>query len=459
VKINLFRKARISVKLTILYAIVFSLILLILNASVLCGIRYYLYFQGYKQVDDVKAVILNNLNSKNENLDLSNKEIMSDIPPRENIFIRIIGENKKVINISDRYLYDVKTSGPLNKIVKYEGQDKHIIYENIKYSSNKNGIVYIQFVKDLENEYNFLKILFYLMAIADFIGMAISILAGYIVSKKMLKPIDNITRTAQSISIKNLKERIEVKGPEYELKRLSDTFNDMIDRLQSSFDKQIQFVSDASHELRTPIAVIEGYTNLILRWGKDDKVALEKSVKAIEIETKAMANLVEGLLFLAKGDTDLQRINKTEFWLNDLVSELVKESKLIAPEFHIYSAKNDAVKVVADYQMIKQMLRIFIDNSIKFSVNDRDIDISSILNKKNVCITIKDKGIGMPKEELTKIFDRFYCIEKSRSKDMSGSGLGLSIAKWIADAHNGSILVESDEGKGTRISIFLNLQP
>ena len=162
------------------------------------------------------------------------------------------------------------------------------------------------------------------MAIADFIGIIASIILGYIVSKKMLKPIDHITKAAENISINNLKERIEVTGPDDELKRLGNTFNKMIDRLQEAFDRQIQFVSDASHELRTPIAVIQGYANLLDRWGKDDREALEKSIHAIKLETSNMANLVEKLLFLAKGDSGNQVIEKKEFWLNELINEVSK---------------------------------------------------------------------------------------------------------------------------------------
>lgn len=229
----------------------------------------------------------------------------------------------------------------------------------------------------------------------------------------------------------------------------------MIDRLQESFNRQVQFVSDASHELRTPIAVIQGYANLLDRWGKNDKEALEKSIYAIKLETDNMASLVEKLLFLAKGDSGNQKIDKKEFWLNDLINEVVSESKLIAPNRIITNSFNDPVKVYADYKMIKQMIRIFIDNSIKFTKDKSKIDISSKLYNKSIKITVSDNGIGIPKDEIKNIFDRFYTVDKSRSKEKGGTGLGLSIAKWITDMHNGIIEVESEEGKGTTISVIL----
>ncbi|WP_415874646.1 sensor histidine kinase [Clostridium sp.] len=453
--LKIIKNAKISVKLTIIYAFMFSLLLLILNASILYGVKYYLYSQSNKQLEDIKTIITNKITNENEHIRLSDKEIVADIPSNENIHIRIIQQDGNVINSSDKFKYKIEIKEPYGKILKKEAGEKHILFENIKIDSKDYETVYLQIVKDMDNEYDFMKILFVLMAIADFIGVIASIIIGYIISKKMLRPINYITKTAESISINNLKERIAVKGPEDELKRLGNTFNKMIDRLQESFDRQIQFVSDASHELRTPIAVIQGYANLLDRWGKDDKEALEKSIYAIKLEANNMGNLVERLLFLAKGDSGKQKLEKQEFWLNELINEVVAESKLISPNKTITNNNNDTVKIFADYKMIKQMLRIFIDNSIKFTTEQGKIDISSQLKDNDIKITVKDNGIGIPKEDIKNIFDRFYTVDKSRSKDKGGSGLGLSIAKWIAEMHQGYVEVDSEEGNGTTISVSL----
>lgn len=454
-KLKIIRNAKISLKLTVIYVFMFSLLLLILNASILYGVKYYLYSQSNKQIEDIKTIIMSKITNPSEHIPLSDKEIVADIPLNQNIHIRIIQQDGNVINSSDKFKYKVEIKEPYEEILKKESKDKRILYENISIDDKDYGTIYLQIVKDMENEYDFLEILFILMGIADFIGVIASIVIGYIISKKMLKPIDYITKTAESISINNLKERIVVKGPEDELKRLGDTFNKMIDRLQESFDRQIQFVSDASHELRTPIAVVQGYANLLDRWGKNDKEALEKSIYAIKLEAENMGDLVERLLFLAKGDSGKQKLEKQNFWLNELINEVVEESKLIASNRMITKNNNDTVKVLADYKMIKQMLRIFIENSIKFTSEQGRIDISSQLKDKSIEITIRDDGIGIPKEEIRNVFDRFYTVDKSRAKDKGGSGLGLSIAKWIVDMHEGFIEVHSEEGKGTTISVSL----
>jgi len=454
---KIIKSAKISVKLTIVYALMFSLVLLILNVSILYGIKYYLYSQANKQIEDVKTIVLNKVMSQNEYVDLSNKEFISDVPSKQNVSIRILQEDGKVLHISSKFNYNIKIKGPFDKIINLEESNKHLVYKNLKIETKEYGLIYIQIVKDMDNEYDFMNILFAFMAVADFIGMIASIIFGYIIIKKMLKPIDQITIAADNISINNLKERIEVTGPDDELKRLGNTFNKMIDRLQGAFDRQIQFVSDASHELRTPIAVIQGYASLLDRWGKDDRQALEKSIHAIKLETSNMANLVENLLFIAEGNGENQKIEKKEFWLNNLISELLRESRLIDHSHIISSNRNDAIRIVADYKMIKQMLRIFIDNSSKFTPEQGKIDISTEIQSKTVKISVSDSGIGIPKDEVQNIFERFYTVDKSRSKEKGGNGLGLSIAKLIVDVHKGTINVVSDVGVGTKIIVILNI--
>ncbi len=455
---KIIKSAKISVKLTILYALIFSLLLIILNASILYGIKYYMYSQANKQVEDVKTIVLNKVVSKNEQVDLTDSELISDIPSKQNISIKILQKGGKVLNVSSEFNYNIKIEEPFDKTRNFEKSERHLVYKDLKIETKEYGVVYIQIVKDMSNEYEFMQILFIFMAIADFIGIIVSIILGYIISKRMLKPIDDITKAADNISINNLKERLEVNGPDDELKRLGNTLNKMIDRLQGAFDRQIQFVSDASHELRTPIAVIQGYANLLDRWGKDDREALEKSIYAIKLETNNMANLVEKLLFIAKGDSGNQKIEKEEFWLNELIDEVVSESKIIDHRHTITSDKNDTISIFADYKLIKQMLRIFIENSIKFTPKQGNIDISSEIYNKTVKITVSDSGIGIPTDEVQNIFERFYTVDESRSKEKTGTGLGLSIAKWIVDVHKGIISVESQEGKGTKIAVILDIE-
>lgn len=454
-KINLFKFTKISIKLTIIYAFLFSCVLLLLNASILYGIKYYLTTQAGQQVEDIGRTITSKVNEPHVGInDFNDKDFFDDISTTDNIYMRILDVNGASINTLGRFNYLVPVKEPYSRIMYMEIGEKHITYENMKLI--KGGFpLYIQVIKDMDGEYDFLKILFILMAAADAIGILLSIGTGFILSKRMLKPIDNITKTAQSISINNLKTRIEVKGPDDELNRLAGTFNDMIDRLQDSFERQVQFVSDASHELRTPISVIQGYADLLDRWGKDDRAVLDESVTAIKKETESMTSLVEKLLFLARGDSGTQKLEKEEFWLNEVIEEVIKESRLIADKHKIVNTQNDAVSIYADRKMIKQMIRIFINNSIKFTPEQGEIRIDSVNQGNAVKVTIEDTGVGIPEKDIPKIFNRFFRVDKARAREKGGSGLGLSIARWIIDAHRGKVSVKSSIGKGTGIDITI----
>ena len=271
----------------------------------------------------------------------------------------------------------------------------------------------------------------------------------------MLKPIDNMTNTAKSISANHLDRRLDVIESHDELKELAETFNEMLDRLQRAYEQQNQFVSDASHELRTPIAVIQGYANMLNRWGKEDKAVLEESIAAINSEANNMKELVEKLLFLARADKRTQKLQKGEFYLNELIDEIAKETKLIDNKHSFICERNDVVLIYADRALIKQALRIFIDNSIKYTPEGGTIKLNSSRDPNGLAISIEDTGIGIAKEDISKVFDRFYRCDKSRTRNTGGTGLGLSIAKWIIDNHNGSIEIDSVLNQGTKVTIHL----
>ncbi|MCJ7689309.1 MAG: HAMP domain-containing histidine kinase, partial [Clostridiaceae bacterium] len=255
-----------------------------------------------------------------------------------------------------------------------------------------------------------------------------------------------------------LQTRLNVSNSHDELKDLAQTINKMLDGIETSYEQQNQFVSDASHELRTPIAVIQGYANMLSRWGKDDKEVLDESITAIKDEACDMQQLVEKLLFLARSDKNTQKIEKIYFNINELIDEIIKETKLIDCDHEIRTDINEHSPIYADKKLLKQALRVFVDNSIKYTKSGGIIVLNSYIKKKDLIIDIIDTGIGIPSEDLPFIFNRFYRCDKSRTKDSGGTGLGLTIAKWIIGKHNGSIVVESRPEIGTTIRIGLPLK-
>ena len=278
-------------------------------------------------------------------------------------------------------------------------------------------------------------------------------------NKRVLAPIRDITSMAETLSESNLSNRINIAGTQNELKDLATVINRMLDRIERSYNSQKQFVSDASHELRTPIAVIRGYTDMLKRWGKDDPEVLDEGITAISQETDGMKDLVESLLFLARHDKKTMMMEVSEFSADELVQEVLKEEIMVHEEHHFHLEEADNVQLKADRNMIKQVLRILCDNAVKYSEAGTNIFLSCHKEADGSCsLSIRDEGQGIPAEDLPKIFDRFYRSDKARKSETGGHGLGLSIARIIVVAHNGKIRVRSKPGAGTVFSVVLPME-
>ncbi len=262
------------------------------------------------------------------------------------------------------------------------------------------------------------------------------------------------------IDASRLDRRLPVDESQTELRELAAAINGMLNRIGAAYQSQLRFVSDASHELRTPIAVIQGYTNLLDRWGKKDEKTLQESIDAIKSETEGMKALVEQLLFLARGDNDTLQLHREDFDASDLVEEAVAEAKMINPLQNFELGLARPALIGADKQLFKQVVRILIDNSIKYSPAGEIIVIRVQPAEGAVRISVQDQGIGIAAPELPNIFERFYRSDESRARKTGGAGLGLSIARWIVERHGGHVEVLSRPGIGTRLTVvFPSLPP
>jgi len=297
--------------------------------------------------------------------------------------------------------------------------------------------------------------------------------------RKTLDPIKELARAAQSLNEVNrqldrekaqqlpgildgidagrLDTRIQIDELQDELKNVAVAINDMLDRINESYAAQARFVSDASHELRTPIAVIQGYANLLDRWGTEDEKALEESISAIKDEAENMKDLVEQLLFLARGDSNRINMVAERIDLSRLVEEVITESRII-DDRHVFKVTCENVAVSADKGLLKQALRILVDNAIKYTDNNGEITVSAVIDGNSARLSVSDSGIGIKPEILPNVLDRFVRADESRTRATGGAGLGLSIAQWIVSRHNGFLEVLSREGIGTRITIVLPRQ-
>jgi two-component system sensor histidine kinase ArlS len=439
--------------MTAVYTLIFSTTLFLLSTCLIISFRFFLINQVKDELTKYSTIAVNyaKLDNNPENLNVNTfsnlKYVTLSVFDKNETLIYTTQMDKK--NLS--FYNETSVSPFINEL------NQELIFITTKVILN-NETQFLQFSKSIEkeNEYwvGFTLIIFFV----NILSLISTLGIGSKSSKKMLLPIKHMTKTTKAISINALETRLNVSNSYDELKDLAETFNDMLDRLQSSYEIQNQFVSDASHELRTPIAVIKGYAGMLHRWGKDDKEVLEESITAIKGESENMQQLVEKLLFLARSDNNTQKMEVEHFYINELVEEIIKETKLIDLDHEISTTINECVAIYADKKFLKQALRIFIDNSIKYTPKGGAIKLNCYVKKYNLVLEIIDNGIGIPKDDLPYIFNRFYRCDKSRTKESGGSGLGLSIAKWIIGKHNGAIVVESKPKMGTTIIITLPLK-
>ncbi|MBR3494492.1 MAG: HAMP domain-containing histidine kinase [Clostridia bacterium] len=289
--------------------------------------------------------------------------------------------------------------------------------------------------------------------LADIVRMLYFLRHRHRLDKRVLAPIRDMTEMAQTLSAANLSNRLNVAGTKNELKDLAVVINSMLDRIERSYNSQKQFVSDASHELRTPIAVIQGYADMLRRWGKDDPEVLEESLEAISQETHGMKDLVESLLFLARHDKKTLMMEKTSFDALELAREVQREAAMVTPADTFTLDPEEPASLTADRGMVKQVLRILVDNAVKYSPEGSEITLGVRPAGGGCIYLVRDRGIGIPQDELPKIFERFYRADAARHSETGGHGLGLSIARIIVVSHGGKIRVRSKPGEGTTFEI------
>lgn len=335
----------------------------------------------------------------------------------------------------------------------------------------------------------------------QFMTLLTSLFGGSRIIRKYLKPIDEIALIADRLSaesrsaspeevrlnldsledainaIEDSDTRLSVNDTE--LGALEAALNNMLKRLDEGKRKQIRFVDDASHELRTPIAVIQGYIQLLDRWGKEDPKVRDEAIEAIKAEADHMKTLIDQLLFLSRGEMDRHVLEIVPVDVCEVLTEIRDESVMLdenAAEHHEFllslpetesdgEFRYEELMVRADLAMLKQAVRILRDNAVKYTPADgritfrayqRAVVSTNGQSRQTVCIEISDTGIGIRAKELPRIFDRFYRGENVRANSVSGSGLGLSIAKWIVEEHGGIMEAISSEGFGTKITIVLD---
>lgn len=284
---------------------------------------------------------------------------------------------------------------------------------------------------------------------------------AYWLSRRALAPVDQITQAAQRISIENLEHRLDVPQTRDELQRLSQTLNEMLTRLDASVRRMTRFTADASHELRAPVSLIRTTAEIALRrprTAEDYREALDEILK----EAERTSQVVESLMLLARADSGKEQLGCTITDLGEILREVTNRGERLARSHNVafsVSLSEVLLPVRGDPQALRRALLILMDNAAKYTSPGGWIEVRARTRNGCVVVSVADSGIGIHPDDLPHVFDRFWRADQARSRDEGGAGLGLSIARWIATMHGGTIDVESEMGKGSTFTLSIPLTP
>lgn len=281
-------------------------------------------------------------------------------------------------------------------------------------------------------------------------------LAGYFLAGKALKPIRDIAATTRHITANNLDERITIEVAKDDIGQLSQTINEMLDRLSAAFMKIKQFSADASHELRTPLTILRGEVEIGLRGERPVAEYREILVSNLE-EIERMSKIVSDLLLLSRSDMGQEVLSWETVNLQELLDELIPQFVMLAAQKGVTLSEDvqPVAPVRGDSLRLRQLAANLLTNAIRYTPEGGQVVVRLRDGDRGVELAVEDTGIGIPEPDLPRIFDRFYRVDKARSRDEGGNGLGLSIVKWIVDAHHGEIGVESVVGEGSIFTVIL----
>ncbi len=292
------------------------------------------------------------------------------------------------------------------------------------------------------------------LLVGSLIALLLAAIGGSILARAVLRPIKAITETTQHITdTQDLSQRIPVAVPTDELGQLTETINDMLGRLDSLFEAQQRLVADVSHELRTPLTTIQGNLDLLRRGAVDDRTLRDEALRAISDETARMRRMVSDLLLLAQTDAGLQ-LYRQPVEVDTLLLDVYRQAQVMAKDVTVRLGAEDQAIVEGDAERLRQLLLNLVVNALKYTPAGGEITLTLRRSNGWVQVAVADTGVGIAAEDLPHIFERFYRADRSRTRP-GGSGLGLSIAQWIAQAHGGNIAVESRVGQGSTFTVNL----
>lgn len=340
----------------------------------------------------------------------------------------------------------------------YKGLDSLVVRQPVHTQEDDKLMGYVSFTYELADYKRIRQHLLLIIGCFEVLLLLLSIVLGYLLATYFLRPLKTLTETMQAV--KN-EPQADIRMPEPqardELSDIAAIFNEMLDRMQRYIEQQKQFVEDVSHELRTPVAIIEGHLQLLNRWGKNDPAVLDESLQASLQEIIRMKSLVQEMLDLSRAEQVEIHYSQARTKAKEVVYQTYNNFCLLYPEF-VFTLDDDLaheVELAIYRNHFEQILIILLDNAVKYSTTRKEVHISLSSTRNELEIAIQDFGEGINAMDLEKIFHRFYRVDKARSRDKGGNGLGLSIARQLLESYHGMITAESIIGYGSVFRITL----
>lgn len=458
------RRLSIGVRLTLWYLAFFAVAQLVFGAGMWLILRNNLYDlvdDGLEeQIDDLKNFL------QSQPKDRSIAKLQEEVNQTYAIehsgnYLELYAENGDLIYRSEflqahqsAVLPPDQVRQPIWRSRKIEGRHFRFILEKL----DVNGHVYtVEMGIPADDAVNTLHLFrSYLLMFAPLLLLAAAG-GGYWLSRRALSPVDALVRTAREVSGTKLHSRLQKLETGDELQRLSDTLNEMLDRIESAFLRITEFTADASHELRTPVSLIRTEAELALRRSRGE-AEYKESLRHILLEAERTTGLIEQLLSLARADSGRETLRLQPVDLRQTLRSVVEGWQQMATIRNLqFSASLEVPDflVLGDETLLRRLADILLDNAFKYTAPPGSVHLSLEAKGDSAVITVKDSGVGIAEEEQSKIFERFYRVDKARSRVQGGAGLGLAIAHWIVTQHRGSIGVESRSGDGATFRVEL----
>lgn len=461
----------IRFRLTVWYAGLLAGLLVLFGVSIYIGLRHYLRSHLTdsltKEARQIGETLLVNVSASGE--EYVADEIKEHLSPEINgVFIRVTRANGSTLyesgpprdgSFDPRRITPAHGDFPQDSTrVENLSEGAELMICAVPFTTREGSRFVIEAGAPLKQSESVLHGLLLTFAVGLPLVVTVAIAGGYVLMRRALKPVGEITRTAEQISSRNLSERLPEANTGDELEALSVALNRMIARIEHSFRHMNRFTADASHELRTPLTVLRGELEAVAQ-RKDIPTDARETIESALEESERLSKIVESLLAISRLDAGEALMARERFDLAELVADTVEQMRLLAEDKRIIlsCAAEDAVQVEGDPGRLKQVVVNLADNAIKYTNEGGRVDIRVAAVDGKALLEVSDSGISIPSEALPHVFERFYRVDKARSRQMGGAGLGLSIVKSICEAHGGRISVESTEGKGSRFTVELPL--